>query len=38
LIENPELRVKMGKEGRKKVVERYSVESNTQNFLNILKS
>jgi glycosyltransferase involved in cell wall biosynthesis len=38
LIENPALRVKMGKEGRKKVIDKYSVESNTENFLSILKS
>ena len=38
LLESPELRKKMAKEGRKKVIAKYSVESNTQNFLNILKS
>ena len=38
LIENPALRVKMGKEGRKKVLDKYSVISNAENFLNMLKS
>lgn len=38
LIENPALRIKMGKAGRKKVIDKYSVESNAENFLDILKS
>lgn len=38
LMDNQGLRNKMGKEGRKKVIEKYSVESNTQNFLNIIRN
>ncbi len=35
LIENPELREKLGKAGRKTVVEKYSVESNKQKYLDV---
>jgi glycosyltransferase involved in cell wall biosynthesis len=35
LLRQPELREKLGKSGRKKVVEAYSVEANTLNFLNL---
>ncbi|MEQ6121928.1 glycosyltransferase [Reichenbachiella sp. MALMAid0571] len=37
LIENPEWRRKMGAEGRKKVIAQYSVKSNSENFLKIVK-
>jgi glycosyltransferase involved in cell wall biosynthesis len=35
LIEDPELRERLGKAGRKTVVERYSVEANKEKFLNL---
>lgn len=37
LLGEPGLREKLGKNGRKKVVEQYSVKSNTENFIQILK-
>lgn len=38
LIDNDELRKKLGEEGRKTVVEKYSVEANKRKYLEILKS
>ena len=38
LIENPELRKKMGVEARKTVVERYSVESQKEKYLSCMKN
>ncbi|MEQ9288835.1 MAG: glycosyltransferase [Cyclobacteriaceae bacterium] len=38
LLMEPELREKLGKNGRKKVVDQYSVMSNTENFIQILKA
>lgn len=38
LIENPELRAKIGQQGRKTVVEKYSVNANKQAYLSVLKS
>jgi glycosyltransferase involved in cell wall biosynthesis len=38
LIENDELRNTLGKEGRKTVVEKYSVEANKHKYIEILKS
>lgn len=38
LIENADLRAKIGEEGRKTVVEKYSVEANKQKYLQVLKS
>lgn len=38
LIENADLRSKIGEEGRKTVVENYSVEANKQKYLQVLKS
>jgi glycosyltransferase involved in cell wall biosynthesis len=35
LIENPELRIKLGKAGRKTVVEKYSVQANKNKYLEI---
>jgi len=35
LIDDPQLRNRMGKAGRKTVLERYSVQSNKDNFLRI---
>lgn len=35
LINNPKLRMKLGVEGRRKVTERFSVGSNTDNFVNL---
>ncbi|MBS1491601.1 MAG: glycosyltransferase family 4 protein [Bacteroidetes bacterium] len=37
LIENPQVRKKIGKAGRTKVESEYSVASNTQNFLSLFK-
>ena len=37
LLLNTQLRKKMGKEGRKKIVSEYSVESNADNFLNLFR-
>ncbi len=38
LIENKELRKKLGKAGRKTVVEKYSVEANKNKYLSVIKS
>lgn len=38
LIENPELRKKIGTEARKTVIEKYSVEANKEKYLNILNT
>lgn len=38
LIENPELRTKIGQAGRKTVVEKYSVNANKHHYLAVLKS
>jgi len=37
LLQNPDLRVQMGKEARKKIVDSYSVLSNTSNFLGLFR-
>ena len=37
LLNDPELRTRMGKQGREKVIAQYSVDSNSDNFLSILK-
>jgi glycosyltransferase involved in cell wall biosynthesis len=37
LILNKDLRITMGKEGRKRVIQYYSVESNTANFLSLFQ-
>lgn len=38
LIENPDLREKIGKAGRKTVVEKYSIEANKESYLNVVRS
>ena len=38
MLQQPELRDILGKNGRKKVIAEYSVQSNTQNFMRIIKS
>jgi len=38
LIESKELREKLGKAGRKTVIEKYSVEANKQKYLNVFNS
>ena len=35
LIENPDLRKEIGIQGRKKIIDEYSVQSNSQNFLDL---
>jgi len=37
LIENPELRQQLGKAGKKTIIEKFSVESQKENYLKILK-
>jgi len=37
LIENPELRVRLGREGRKTVVEKYSIENNKLKYLQLFQ-
>lgn len=37
LLKNPELRIQQGKAARETVLERYSVKSNTDNFLNLFE-
>lgn len=37
LLTNPELRTQMGKAGRQKVLDQYSVRSNTENFLGLFR-
>ncbi|HPW66789.1 MAG TPA: glycosyltransferase family 4 protein [Salinivirgaceae bacterium] len=38
LIENPELRMRIGKEGRKTVIEKFSVKNNNQTYLKVINS
>jgi glycosyltransferase involved in cell wall biosynthesis len=37
LINDAEVRIKMGIEGRKKIINQYSLHSNTENFLNLFR-